>query len=242
MSDRPVILRPDLDPSLRKLSLEGPEQHHLCRVLRLRAGDAFELRDGKGLVMGGRLLSVERRRAEAELEGPVYPTPPAGPRVRLALPLLKGRRLDWALEKGTELGVGGFHLYQAKNAVVKREKSPDRYGEVLRSAYCQSWRLILPELDGPAPFAELLARAEEAGWVQGWGDETRGGQGQSSLSEIAAAESTLVWIGPEGGFSEEEREALEMACVFRLDLGPQRLRAETAAVAAACRLLLPPEG
>ncbi len=242
MSDRPVILRPELDPSLRKLSLEGPEQHHLCRVLRLRGGDGFELRDGRGLVMGGRLTAIERRRAQAELDPPEYPAPPAGPKVRLALPLLKGRRLDWALEKGTELGVAGFHLYQARNAVVKREKAPDRYGEVLRSAYCQSWRLLLPALDGPVPFDDLRSRAESEGWTQGWGDETRGGQGQGSLSTALGAESPLVWIGPEGGFSAEEREALEAACVFRLDLGPQRLRAETAAVAAACRLLLPPEG
>ena len=61
----------------------------------------------------------------------------------------------------------------------------------------------------------------------------------SNPAPLRAGEDLLAWVGPEGGFAAEEREALEAACEIVLDLGPQRLRAETAALAVACRLLLP---
>ncbi len=244
MSDRPVLLRPDLasgsGPGRRRLRIEGADQHHLCRVLRLRAGDEFELRDGKGLVALARLVEVGKRDALAELESLERPDPPAGPQVHLALPLLKGKRLDWALEKGTELGVAGFHLFVGRHGVVKRETAPERYFEILRAAYRQSRRLLLPELTGPRSFAELLEWASGEGWRQGWADERRAGMGQEALELVGEKPVLLAWVGPEGGFAEEERGALTGSCDFVLDLGPQRLRAETAAIATACRLLLPP--
>lgn len=238
MSDLPIVLRSTIDDDRRGLLLSEAEQRHLCRVLRLRAGDGFEIRDGRGLRLRCRLTRVGRRDAKAEILDRRQEQPAPGPLVLLALPLLKGKRLDWALEKGTELGVAGFHLYRGRHAVVKREKAPERYGEILRAAFCQSQRLFLPELDGPASFPELLARAVQEGWRQCWADEQGAGQGQEPLN--LDARPILAWVGPEGGFADEEREALAGCCEFALDLGPQRLRAETAALATACRLLLPP--
>ncbi|MCB9512815.1 MAG: 16S rRNA (uracil(1498)-N(3))-methyltransferase [Candidatus Latescibacteria bacterium] len=237
MSEAPVLLWPEL-AGPGTLVLDGPAQHYLCNVLRLRAGDAVELRDGRGAAARGRLTAVERRRATLELEAPqALPVPP-GPRLHLAMPLLKGRRLDWALEKCTELGVSDFHLYVGRHGVVRRDRAPERYGEILRAAFAQCRRPLLPALDGPAPFADLLSRATTEGWRQAWADERGAGRGQAPFA-LADGEDLLAWVGPEGGFSAEERAALEAAASLRLDLGAQRLRAETAAVAATCALLLP---
>ena len=239
MKEPPVLLWPDLDPGQAVLHLEGEALHHVCRVLRLGVGDAVELRDGRGLCATGLLGAVTRSSARVELGSWARPAPPAQPCVHLALPLLKGRRLDWALEKGTELGVAAFHLYLGRHGVVQRETRPERYADILRAAFVQSRRLLMPALDGPVDFAVLLARAEAAGWRQCWADERRAGLGQAPFA-LEPARPLLAWVGPEGGFAAEERAALAAAAPLVLDLGPQRLRAETAALAVACRLLLPP--
>lgn len=238
MKEAPVLLWPALAPAAGTLRLEGGAQHHLCHVLRLRVGDAVELRDGQGGLAAARLERVTKASAELSHGPRETPPLPAQPALHLALPLLKGRRLDWALEKGTELGVAGFHLYVGRHGVVQRESRPERYAEILRAAFMQSRRLWLPVLSGPRPFAGLLAEAAERGWQQGWADERRAGQGDSAPL-AAGARPLLAWIGPEGGFASEERSALAAAATLALDLGPWRLRAETAALALACRVLLP---
>ena len=241
MKEAPVLLWPGLDAQQGSLRLEGQALHHLCRVLRLRTGDALELRDGRGLCARGELTAVARTSAQVELSDFARRQPPAQPCVHLALPLLKGRRLDWALEKGTELGVTAFHLYQGRHGVVQRETRPERYDDILAAAFAQSRRLILPSLDGPVDFAALLARGQAEGWRQCWADERCAGSGQAAFAP-EPGRPLLAWVGPEGGFATEERQALAAAAEFVLDLGPQRLRAETAALAVACRLLLPVTG
>lgn len=240
MKEAPVLLWPALAPAAGTLRLEGAAHHHVCRVLRLRVGDAVELRDGQGGLAAARLERVAKGSAELSHGPRETPAAPAQPELHLALPLLKGRRLDWALEKGTELGVAGFHLFVGRHGVVLRESRPERYGEILRAAFMQSRRLRLPELSGPQPFAALLAAAGERAWQQGWADERRAGQGDSAplIAMAAMARPLLAWIGPEGGFASEERAALAATAPLALDLGPWRLRAETAALALACRVLL----
>lgn len=238
MKEAPVLLWPALAPAAGTLRLEGAAHHHLCHVLRLRVGDAVELRDGQGGRAAARLERAARASAELSHGPRETPPSPAQPALHLALPLLKGRRLDWALEKGTELGVAGFHLFVGRHGVVQRESRPERYAEILRAAFMQSRRLWLPELSGPRPFAALLAEAGERAWQQGWADERRAGEGDSAALALGA-QPLLAWIGPEGGFASEERAALAAAATVALDLGPWRLRAETAALALACRVLLP---
>jgi 16S rRNA (uracil1498-N3)-methyltransferase len=238
MKEPPVLLWPGLDPQGGSVRLEGEALHHLCRVLRLGEGDAVELRDGRGLCARGELSAVTRSSAQVKLGRCERPAPPVQPSVHLALPLLKGRRLDWALEKGTELGVAAFHLYLGRHGVVQRETRPERYGEILRAAFTQSRRLILPSLDGPLDFAALLAHGRAEGWRQCWADERCAGLGQAHFA-LEPGCPLLAWVGPEGGFAADERAALAATADIVLDLGPQRLRAETAALAVACRLLLP---
>ncbi|MBN2171422.1 MAG: 16S rRNA (uracil(1498)-N(3))-methyltransferase [Candidatus Krumholzibacteriota bacterium] len=247
MPETPVILRPDLDASIRSLRLTGADHHHLFRVLRRRRGDILELRDGRGLVALARVESVDRREARLRLESVAEPAPPDLPELRLALPLLKGRRLDWVLEKGTELGVAGFDLYLGRHGVVRRETAPARYAEVIAAAYCQSRRLLLPELAGPAPLPDQLAASGERGRRLWWADEERAGEPAAGWSELEAALREpggihQAWIGPEGGFAAEEREILAGAGATPLSLGPHRLRSETAALALAARILLPGAG
>jgi 16S rRNA (uracil1498-N3)-methyltransferase len=243
MSELPILLLPALAEGARQVVITGADHHHLCRVLRLRRGATLELRDGRGLTATATLSAVESDRAVLALESFARPAPPRMPVLRLALPLLKGKRLDWALEKGTELGVGAFHLFVSAHAVVHREKAPARYTEIVAAAYRQSRRLLLPAIHEPQAFAALLDEARRAGWGLLWADERLEPEADTlgsgiPVGETPGADEFLAWIGPEGGFSAEERQALAAAGARPLSLGPHRLRAETAALAMACRLLL----
>jgi 16S rRNA (uracil1498-N3)-methyltransferase len=243
MSDTPILLWPDLGAVSGRLELSGDPHHHLCRVLRLREGDSLELRDGRGAVAAASIVSLLRSSAALAVEAPLHPPIPPRPRLFLALPLLKGKRLDWVLEKGTELGVAGFRLFVGRHGVVRRAKAPERYRELIASAFCQSRGLLLPALGEPLPFGELLAESVGAGMRHFWADERLAGLGDG-LDRAPGPEAgeLLAWVGPEGGFSESEREALAGAGAVSLSLGPQRLRSETAALALACRFLLPAGG
>ncbi len=240
MADIPTLLWPELESADRRLRISGDPHHHLCRVLRLRVGDAIELRDGRGAVASASIAELERNDATLEVGELSRPAQPFRQSLALALPLLKSKRLDWVIEKGTELGVGAFRLYIGRHSVVRRSKSPARYRELIASAFCQSRGLLLPELSEPVPFAALLADARASALPLYWADERLAGQAGESITpaELGGAER-LAWIGPEGGFSEGERDALVEAGATALSLGPQRLRSETAAIAMACRFLLP---
>jgi 16S rRNA U1498 N3-methylase RsmE len=284
MSDIPVLLREDLTPDLTTLELKGDDFHHIRRVLRLKGGNPLELRDGKGLFAHATLSEVGKHRALLEIGESGRAERPPLPRLHLALPLLKGRKLDWVLEKGTELGVEGFHLFVSRYCVVKRDSAPDRYHELITSAFRQCKRHFLPELTGPVPFDELVTATTERGWRSLWGDENlaeldplktpegdqwlsgkptsevgAGGEpladessdcNQQVMGEVCAGgervanetgaggeQTMLAWVGPEGGFAAEEREALARHGTS-IGLGPHRLRSETAALAIACRVLL----
>jgi len=174
MSDTPILLQPELASASGRVMLDDELFHHIRRVLRLRDGDAVELRDGRGLSAEARIVKVSKRGAELELgEKRDLPTPP-GPRIGLALPLLKGKRLDWVLEKATELGVAAFHLYIGEHSVVRRDKGHERYSSIVQAAFRQSRRPLLPELLQPVAFADLAREAAADGRRQVWADEELG--------------------------------------------------------------------
>ena len=243
MPDIPILLWPELARTGSEVTLTGDDHHHLCRVLRLRRGDSLELRDGRGAIAAASIAAADRGSATLTVAAAERPPLPDQAILHLALPLLKGKRLDWVIEKGTELGVAGFRLFIGRHSVVKRGKAPERYRELIASAFCQSRRLLLPELREPQPFAALLAEARAEKLDLAWADEHLAGQPGDAVAVAVAERGTLAWIGPEGGFAEVEREALIASGAAALSLGPQRLRSETAALALACRFLLPsPEG
>lgn len=207
-------------------SLEAPElhpddAHHLLRVLRLRDGEVVTVSDGHGSwrptqVAGGALLPT----------GPVV-AEPEGTTVTIATAIPKGDRLDWMVQKLTELGVERIVLLHCDRSVVRWEgeraaRQLARVRKVAREAAMQSRRTRLPEITGPATFASVVA---QQGVVLAEPDGL-------ALSELAALPSVVV-IGPEGGFSAEEL----LHPVPRARLSEHILRVETAALLAAVRFL-----
>ena len=212
-------------------ALDAAQTHRLRHVLRLAAGAAvagFNARDGEFLCRvaelgrGGGMLAVERRLREAMPSADLW----------LLFAPIKRLRLDWLIEKGTELGVAAFV------PVMTARTQPERLNQERLTAHAvaaaeQSERLSVPEMRQPAPLAATLAAwPHERRLVVC--DETGGGAPiAAALAGLPPGAPAALLIGPEGGFAETELDALrKLPFVTTVGLGPRVLRAETAALAA----------
>jgi 16S rRNA (uracil1498-N3)-methyltransferase len=211
--------------------LQGAEAHHLAVVCRLRAGDAVCLFNGDGHQYPARIEEVSRREVALQVLAVESPQRELPFRLHLAAPLPRGDRAQLLLEKLTELGVTSFTPLQTTRSVVHpRETKLDKLQRHVIEASKQCGRNVLlevrPMMAWPAfcRAADLPARRILA---------HPGGESNRDWSEKTPGGDTVVAVGPEGGFTDEE-VALAVDAGWRLlDLGPRILRVETAAMALA---------
>jgi 16S rRNA (uracil1498-N3)-methyltransferase len=205
--------------------LEG-EAHHL-RVRRAREGDEVALRDGFGLVGKGRLV-----RAGGEWEVEIDSLERQRPPTALVLAVGAGdrERFGWVVEKAVELGVTVvIPLDTERTAGVASRLRPaqvDRLRRQALEAVKQSGNPWACSVEAPAPFADFLVLPPEG---EQWLADPAGAPPPAMLDERPCR----ILVGPEGGFTEEERAAAIAAGYRPVSLGPHVLRFETAAVAAA---------
>ncbi len=214
-------------------TLDPEESSHALRVMRVRGGERVRLVDGAGWEgdavaqdsHSGRLqVRVSARRpcaGEHHLVG------------RVALPLLRSAaRMDWAVEKCTELGAVGFEIYRAQRSVkgLTRggESKRTRWRRVAKAAMKQSGRALWPQVRIHAGLDAVLADA--AAPVLVLADAAGEALVPADLPPGVPHERLLV-VGPEGDWTPDELERLVRAGARRVALGPRRLRSETAAAA-----------
>jgi len=210
---------------------------HLVRVLRLGIGAPVVLFNGDGHDHAAELVAVGKRGAEA-LVGRATPVDRESPlRITLAQGIARGEKMDWILQKATELGVAAIAPVLTDRTEVKldgdrADKRLQHWRGVLASACEQCGRARLPVLAPPVPLAAWAA-AESASLKLMLDPE-----GDCALASLALPPETTVAlaIGPEGGLSERDRSALRAAGFRGLRLGPRILRTETAGLAAIAAL------
>ena len=232
--------------SLRRLFLAGPppdgaptlaegESHHALHVLRLGPGDEFLGLDGAGAAWPLRIVSLERGRPLLELAGPPRRQDPLQPRVTLIAPLPRGGRAEEMLNRLTQLGVSAFlPTWFERTQGGERRLSPNRAERLLRTlreSCKQCGRLWLPEFAPPASLDERLAACPEPGGDAGGTRVFLDPGSPISFARWRAdcGGEVQIFIGPEGGLSPRERDALGAAGARPLGLGPLILRIETAA-------------
>lgn len=194
-------------------AIDDVDRHHVERVLRVRVGEALTVTDGAGSVRACRLGTG----LVLEPDGDVVRVERPAPAVTIGFSVLKGDRTALVVQKLTELGVDRIVPFVSARSVVK-EARLDRLRRVVREAVMQSCGAWIPQLDDVARFEEAADRA---------------GTCLATLSARSGPTLALpcVLVGPEGGFTEEEERDRPA-----VSLGPNVLRAETAAVAAGALL------
>jgi 16S rRNA (uracil1498-N3)-methyltransferase len=233
------VLVPAADLDAAEATIEGDAYRHLFRARRLAVGERLRLTDGAGRARWAEIVAVDRSAGRVRLEGPAPLHEPAG-RVELLVAAPEKSRAAWLVEKATELGVAAVRFLDT--ARTPRGWGPGtarRLDRVAAAALEQSHGSRLPELTGTHGWGEvaaLVAAAPTEGrYLLDTGEQAAGGAALALAAEPGAP--TVVLVGPEGGWSDEERAALAALGCRPISLGATTLRTETAALVAAAMLL-----
>ncbi len=218
------------------VTLGAADSRHASRVLRLRPGETIEVLDGAGRRLTCRLRSVDRAAVTAEVMNEARQDAP--PRVTLAPAVLKGRAMDWLIQKATELGATAIRPVTTARTIVRLEprEAAERvlqWRVTAMEASKQCGNAWLPEIVEPAELPDLLADERCASGLRFAAMLGPGMQrpGEALASWTPDAGEVWFFTGPEGDYTDAERERLLGASVRPVTLGPLVLRAETAAIA-----------
>lgn len=209
--------------------LIGPNANHLFRVLRAKAGQQFDVA-ANGVLRHGTIVHAAMDQVEFELGAEVTST--VLPHVTVYLSIFKFDRLEWALEKLTELGVSSIHPVIAQRTEQHLAKAAgkrvERWRKLAREAAQQSRRIAPPEIGDPVPLKMVLTEEQGSRIVLAESEE------QLSLKAVLAGCTSPLALafGPEGGWSDAEMELFKVSGWKSASLGHTILRAETAAIAA----------
>jgi len=226
---------PEMPSEPAEVVLDGPEAQH-ARARRLRPGEGVCLFDGRGLVATADVLRADRRAITLRIRRS-QPIPPRKPRLTVAVSCPKADRSDWLLEKLTELGVASIYPLRCRRSTnVPAANRLDRWRRLVIEAAKQAHVAWLPEIHEPRDLPDLLKHLGEFTHIYA-ADLTADAVPISAAPAAGPDARPLVLIGPEGGFTDEERGQIARCGAVLVSLGATILRSETAAIVAAGVLL-----
>ncbi|MBI3901647.1 MAG: 16S rRNA (uracil(1498)-N(3))-methyltransferase [Nitrosomonadales bacterium] len=220
-------------PEGNHFELPREAAHHAHRVLRLRANDPVQIFDGEGNAFdakideigGKRVVLHELQTCMAEAESPL--------RITLAQAMCSSEKMDWVVQKATELGAAEILPVQTQRSVAKlsnerAEKRTAHWRSVIISACEQCGRNVLPQIQAPQEISAWLAAMRNVACAK----FILQPEGSTALHKQPPPQgSVILLIGPEGGFSEDEVKMAHLAGFTPIRLGKRVLRTETAAMA-----------
>jgi 16S rRNA (uracil1498-N3)-methyltransferase len=230
----PPLFLVDALPEADRVHLDGAEGRHAAAVKRLRAGEVVLLGDGRGGLAQARVAAAGRDSVDLTITGRQLVDPPS-PRVLLAQALVKGARGELAVELATEAGVDGIVPWRAARCVARWDAGPrgdralTRWRSTVREAAKQARRPWVPVVEAPVSTAEL---ANRIGGCAGALVLHQGASDALAATRLPAAGTLLLVVGPEGGITPAELGELTAAGACSVRLGPEVLRASTAATVA----------
>ena len=216
--------------------LPASEARHLRHVLRIRDGECVEIFDGKGGRWTGEVAFHGEEVFICRLtELAMSPAAQSSPRLVLAMALIKSARFEWALEKATELGVHEFlPLHTSRSEIrISMEKLPNRYSRwerIVTESVKQCRRTDIPQVHLPMEFRDFCITKEYEKFEKIMFYEKSSEPWHPAQSMYLG--DTVLCIGPEGGWTEEEIVLAEKSGCRIFSLGGHILRTETAAIAA----------
>ena len=227
-----------------QVTLDGSLAHQISRVLRLAQGDHVLLLDGTGLAYETELTAVGPHRIVGTVVNRSRPQTETRHTITLCQALPKARKLEWILQKGTEMGVSVFALMSTRYTVARPgssgvESKLARWRRIVTEAAEQSGRAVVPQVLPPKPF-ERLCRPEEPDELALMLclDEKARPLRRALRGRLhEQLDGVRVFVGPEGGFSREEVRMANGAGIALVSLGPRTLRTETAPLVALSAIL-----
>jgi 16S rRNA (uracil1498-N3)-methyltransferase len=205
------------------------ETKHCTKTLRKRVGDRLYLTDGQGNLFEAEITAFDKKSTTLHILQ-TLPSPDQRPfQLHLAIaPTKNNSRLEWFLEKATELGVDEVHFIQCQRSERKNIRQ-ERLEKIVLAAAKQSLKTILPTLHPLRPFKELVQAAQAAfKGIAHCNSEAL----PALKTQIGSAPSLFLMIGPEGDFSVDEVEFARAQGFQEIGLGKSRLRTETAGLVA----------
>lgn len=230
--EMPFFYLPEVTAADSRIPLDEASANHCLRVLRKRPGDKIIITNGQGLIKEAAIEVADKKQCiVAALSTQIIP-PPA-PRIGIGISFTKNAsRIEWFLEKATEIGISHIYPIMCQRTEKTHYKFP-RFRQIIVSAMLQSQQAYLPVLHDPVPIADLIEKDDfESRYMAHCEPEEK-----KPLAEyLLAAEDSLLLIGPEGDFTPEEIELAKRKGFVPVSLGNTRLRTETAGVVG-CTLL-----
>lgn len=214
--------------------ITGPDVNHIRNVLRMKPGEAVRISDGSGSCYDGIIDTLQNDEIVVRLSGEKIESTELPVETVLFQGLPKSDKMELIIQKNTELGISAIVPVSTSRAVVKLdEKKADskvkRWNGIAEAAAKQSKRTLIPEIRPVMSFKQALIEAS-AFDIKLMPYENAEGMAftRKCISEIKPSARVAIFIGPEGGFSEEEVEAASGAGFVPITLGRRILRTETA--------------
>jgi len=225
---------PHAEMSVREVVMPADEASHLTRVMRLGVGDEIAVFDGRGHEFRANVVSAVRGKVRIELIEPIDPAPEARVPIALVQAVLKGDKMDDVVRDATMMGVAAIEPIMTARTIA-RGKRPEngRWSRVAIASAKQCRRAVVPAIAATQDFSQWLASSAH-GLRLILVEPSAGERDIDSLRllETHAAGSLALIVGPEGGWSPEEREHADRAGCVAVTLGGLTLRADAVAVAA----------
>jgi 16S rRNA (uracil1498-N3)-methyltransferase len=223
-----LFFNPNISDNNKEFSFDKEESRHIVKVLRKKVGDIIHITNGKGWLFEAELILADLKHCTVTLSD-ISKKEPRYYKIHLAVaPTKMNDRYEWFLEKATEIGIDEITPIICDNSerkVIKQE----RFEKIIQSAMKQSLQCYLPKLNPAVSFKDFIAQNIDGDKFIAHCEET---DRKSLKSQVNTKSSTLILIGPEGDFSVKEITMALDAHFIPVTLGKNRLRTETAAVAA----------
>jgi 16S rRNA (uracil1498-N3)-methyltransferase len=220
----------------KRCEVGGSAANHIMRVLRLREGDSLTLFDGRGGEYGARVTGFRKDSVQVDVQDHRAVERESALDLTLAQGISRGERMDWVMQKATELGVRRIVPMFTERSVVRlddrqSERKHAHWRAIAIAACEQCGRNQMPDIEAPGRFFDVL-RASDA-------SSTRlllSPSASMRVRDLPRPSRVTLLIGPEGGLADHEEEAALKAGFNPVQLGPRILRTETAAIAALAAL------
>ena len=221
-----------------KVYMQGADVNHMKNVLRMKPGEDVRINDGMGKTYLCCISEYEEKGAVLDIFKELDAETELPSRIVLFQGLPKGDKMEWIVQKAVELGAYSIVPFAAKRSVVKLDekkaaKKQERWQAIAKGAAEQSGRSIIPEVQKVMTFAEALEAAKNLDVLlipyeleQGMKETVK------IIGNITPGQSVGIFIGPEGGFEEEEVDRAKEAGACPVTLGKRILRTETAGLTA----------